>query len=186
MYNIFVTGHTSGIGKAIYDHLDSQGYHVEGGSRSNNWDITKDTTANYIKDKFDVLINNAYHSDGQVKLLKNVYNGWQKKKKTIINIGSWHKDHLSGRPFSSLNYNVDKKALETYSFWIAANDDTCRSMMYNVGFVDTPTSRKHMAGWSEEKQKEVLTRCMDPKVIARTIQFMIENEYNIKELTHHA
>ena len=115
-----------------------------------------------------------------------MYNEWQNKSKTIINIGSWGKDNQQGRPLTRLNYNVAKKALETYSFWIAENDLVCRSMVYNPGFVDTPLARKGCEDWPKEKIEEVLKRIMDPKECAKTIIFMIQNKYKFREITHHA
>ena len=39
--NVFVTGHTSGLGKAIYDTCISYDYHTVGLSRSNGFDLAK-------------------------------------------------------------------------------------------------------------------------------------------------
>lgn len=185
MHKIFITGHTSGIGKAIYQYLKEKGHHVDGGSRSNYWDISNPNTTQHIIRNYDVLINNAYGGGAQLDLLKGVYKGWKGRKKTIINVGSWQSNQLDGRPLSSLNYTTNKKALETYSHWISMNDTECRSMMYNVGFVDTPLAREHMQDWPKEKREEVLERAMDTKEVAVTIEFMIENKHSFREVTHH-
>lgn len=185
MPKIFVTGHTSGIGKSIYDYLLEEGHWVDGGSRSNGYDIINPNTVQHIIRNYDVLINNAYGNGEQVNLLKSVYAGWKNRKKTIINIGSWQSNQLDGRPLSALNYTTNKKALETYSNWISYNDMECRSMMYNVGFVDTPLSREHMQDWPKEKREEVLKRAMDPREVAITIEFMMENKHSFREVTHH-
>lgn len=182
---IFITGHTSGIGKAIYQYLEEEGHYVDGGSRLNGYDITKPNTVQHIIRNYDVLINNTYAKGAQFDLLKDVYNGWKNRKKTIINIGSWQSHELSGRPLSSLNYSAVKKSLETYSRWISMNDKECRSMIYNVGFVDTPLAREHMKDWPKDKQKFALERAMDPYEIGVAIEFMIENKHNFREVTHH-
>jgi len=182
---IFITGHTSGIGKAIYQYLEEKEHYVDGGSRINGYDITKPNTVQHIIRNYDVLINNAYGSGAQVDLLKDVYAGWKNRKKTIINIGSWQSNQLDGRPLSALNYSVNKKALETYSHWISMNDTECRSMMYNVGYVDTPLARQHMKEWPKEKQEAVLKRAMDPHEIGFMIEFMIQNKHSFREVTHH-
>ena len=182
---VFITGHTSGIGLATFELLKEQGYDVIGGSRRTGFDISDERFYPQIFD-CDVFINNAYHKTGQLNILEAVYNEWQNKSKTIINIGSWGKDNQQGRPLSRLNYNVAKKALETYSFWIAENDLVCRSMVYNPGFVDTPLARKGCEGWPKEKIEEVLKRIMDPEECAKTILFMIQNKYKFREITHHA
>ena len=180
---IFITGHTSGIGKALYDLLDHKGYIVFGGSRKTGFDISEPDAYLEILD-CDVLINNAYHSTGQLELLKNVYKEWRNKPKIIINVGSAHKDYQIGRPFERLNYNVCKKSLETYSFWISENDNICKSMMYNPGFVDTPIARTGFDKWPDKDQKRVLDQLMDPKECANTILFMIESKHKFKEITH--
>ncbi len=185
MAKVFITGHTSGIGLATFELLQSEGYDVIGGSRSTGFDISAD----YIDPNLlecDVFINNAYHYTGQLRMLEHFYAQWKNKEKIIINIGSWGKDNQIGRPIERLNYNVAKKALETYSFWISTNDLVCRSMMYNPGFVDTPLARKGLEGWSEEKIEQVLKQTMDPKECAKTILFMIQNKYKFREITHHA
>jgi len=179
---IFVTGHTSGIGKACFDML-SPLYDVNGGSRRTGWDVANSENYSDVID-CDVLINNAHHHIGQLELLKYVYKHWQNKSKTIINIGSAGKDLLRNRPLERLDYNVSKKALETYSFWICENDKFCRSMMYNPGFVDTPLVRQGFDKWPKEEQDHVLSRKMDAKDCAEAILFMIQSKHTIKELTH--
>lgn len=181
---VFITGHTSGIGKALYDMLSIRPeYEVKGGSRSTDWDVSDISNYQQILD-YDVLINNAYHRTGQLDLLRFVYNAWQGKPKTIINVGSAHNKHQIGRPHARLDYNVTKAALEQYSNWIYENDSVCRSMMYNPGFVDTPLARTGMNDWPLADQEKVLARAMNPYSCARTIQFMIENNYSFREVTH--
>ena len=166
--------------------MKENGYYVEGGSRSNGFDITDLSTAEHIADNFDILINNAYYGNGQLELLRRVYDKWKNTTKTIINVGSWNINNLVGRPLENLNYNVHKKALETYSFWICANDSICKSMMYNPGFIDTPLMKQGMSGWSQEDIEKYMNIAMEPIECAKTIKFMIENNYKFKEITHHS
>lgn len=180
---IFVTGHTSGIGQAVYNLAKEKGYTVAGGSRSTGFDISNPDVYPQILE-YDVLVNNAYHHSGQLDLLKYIHSHWTNSPKRIINVGSWHKDTLLGRPLSRLNYNVAKKALETYSFWISDNETLCKSMMYNPGYVDTPLAREGIEDWPVANQQRVLAQTMDPKECAKTIMFMIESKHKIKEITH--
>lgn len=79
--NFVITGHTSGIGKALYDHFGGIGL-----SRSTGFDIIKDNILPFI-DKDTVFINNAYTSispDAQTILLLDTYN----VAKHVICIGS--------------------------------------------------------------------------------------------------
>jgi NAD(P)-dependent dehydrogenase (short-subunit alcohol dehydrogenase family) len=180
---VFVTGHTSGIGLATYNLLKKKGYEVSGGSRSTGFDISNESLYHEIY-KYDVFINNAYHKTGQLKILESVYSQWRNKEKTIINVGSAGKDLQRNRPYERLDYNVLKKSLETYSFWISENDEKCRAMMYNPGFVDTPLARTGFKQWPLSEQKRVLSQAMEPEECAKTILFMIESKHKIKELTH--
>ena len=83
-----------------------------------------------------------------------------------------------------MNYNIAKKSVEIFSFWIADNDRKCRSMMYNPGFVDTPLARGAMIDWPAEDQQEALSRAMDVNECAKTILFMIEAQHTFREITH--
>ncbi len=88
---IALTGHTRGIGKALFDTFKSQGYEVVGYSKSNGYDIGDQVTRNNILDKskdFDIFINNAYHPTGQTVLLDSIVNQWNDTDKLIINISS--------------------------------------------------------------------------------------------------
>jgi hypothetical protein len=79
--NFVITGHTSGIGKALYDHFGGTGL-----SRSTGFDIIKDNILPFI-DKDTVFINNAYTSispHAQTILLLDTYN----VAKHVICIGS--------------------------------------------------------------------------------------------------
>lgn len=183
MKKVFITGNTSGIGLALHELMDGAGYQVTGGSRRTGWDLADPEHYSQVYD-CDILVNNAYHVEGQINLLRDVYKKWQYQEKTIINVGSAMKDVVQGRPMARMNYNMTKKALEVFSFWIADNDRYCRSMMYNPGFVDTPLARKGFPDWSEQDQKKALSRAMDVQECARTILFMIEGKHLVREITH--
>lgn len=80
-----IIGHTKNIGKSIFNALKNTGHSVTGISRSNGYDLSK----NYdeIKDlalEYDLVVNNAYCEDAQLKLLNDLNN----KVSYIISIGS--------------------------------------------------------------------------------------------------
>lgn len=89
-----ITGHTRGIGKAIYECLLHNGFIVEGISKSTGTDISK--SYDDILEKaveFDLFINNACVDDYQYRFLNDLNN----KVKNIITIGStagYHSDIL--------------------------------------------------------------------------------------------
>ena len=62
-----VTGHTGGIGKAIYDHFISKGWDVKGMSRSNGYNIVDDQER-VIEESVgcDIFVNCAYQDRAQL------------------------------------------------------------------------------------------------------------------------
>lgn len=68
---VVITGHTWGIGKALYEHFQTLGgWEVVGLSRSNGYDIDKDfdRVVEAASDCF-LFINNAYRDKQQTKLV---------------------------------------------------------------------------------------------------------------------
>jgi len=90
--NIAITGHSRGIGKALYDVLTKNSFEVAGYSRTNGFDISLESQREEILNcslACDVFINNAYHKVGQLDLLKKFTELWRgDPKKLIININS--------------------------------------------------------------------------------------------------
>jgi len=89
---IAVTGHTRGIGKAIYAKLSSS-HTVRGYSITEGYDIANEHIRKKILQdisNFDVFVNNAFHKTGQTKLLQDCIELWDgaKEKKLIIHINS--------------------------------------------------------------------------------------------------
>jgi NAD(P)-dependent dehydrogenase (short-subunit alcohol dehydrogenase family) len=79
-----ITGHTTGIGKALYDSFVLKGFDVVGVSRTTGYDISEryqDIIA--LAETCDLFINNAYCQDYQTRLLKDLAG-----KTKIISIGS--------------------------------------------------------------------------------------------------
>ena len=74
---IALTGHTSGIGKALYDIL-SKDHEVVCFSRSNGYNIQDDKIKELIVQESlqcDVFINNAYYEMAQVDILNKLWLG---------------------------------------------------------------------------------------------------------------
>jgi len=83
-----ITGHTQGIGKALFNQLSPN---CIGFSKSTGYDITKKTDRyniiQQVKD-CDVFINNATDAMGQTLMLIDLFYEWKDLNKTIINVGS--------------------------------------------------------------------------------------------------
>ena len=116
---ISITGHTKGIGLAFADLYQQKNYQVIGFSRSNGFDITDpdavDQIINQSQDA-DIFINNAHawnhDAFAQTNLLFRLWESWQGKKKTIVNIGSSLTMRWEKGPPDSITYRTAKKTLE--------------------------------------------------------------------------
>lgn len=138
MSKIAITGHTSGIGQALFNSL-SKNHKCHGFSLSEGFDITKENKLllNSIA-RCDVFINNAYAEDAQLNLLKDVFNLWQDDStKTIVNISSASK--YPGHSFNLSGYPGYKAALSHQAgIMQLMNHRLCRIINVNPGYVDTP------------------------------------------------
>jgi hypothetical protein len=109
-----ITGHTSGIGLAIYNRLSPS---IIGFSKSTGYDITKKYDRSRIiseSQHCSVFINNATDGFGQVELLMELFESWKDSNKTIINVGSRIAEiTLSPAYINLLSYAAQKKALKS-------------------------------------------------------------------------
>ena len=88
---IAITGHTKGIGQALYQELFQKGHHIVGYSRSNGYDISREVDRERILSEskdFDIFVNNAYSPGSQFSLLKELVAQWQGHHKMILNVSS--------------------------------------------------------------------------------------------------
>jgi|TARA_R110002074_G_scaffold131379_3_gene273903 NAD(P)-dependent dehydrogenase (short-subunit alcohol dehydrogenase family) len=136
---IALTGHTSGIGKALYDIL-SQEHEVVCFSRSNGYDIKYDITIEKIVQgslDCDVFINNAYYSLAQVNILNRLWKFWARdKSKTIVNISSLSK--YPGISGNASGYSAHKAALSHQAFLLMFKGNRkCRMINVNPGYVES-------------------------------------------------
>ena len=108
---VAITGHTSGIGKAMSEYFTAKDYYVIGFSRSNGYDISIEYDRLRIVEESksaDIFVNNAYNfktdDTGQTLLLKSMTREWQDQSKLIINISSIGGDFAN----NGVKYNVNK------------------------------------------------------------------------------
>lgn len=88
---VIITGHTKGIGLALFNKFNNCGNDVVGFSRSTGHDISLPESIDKIIQQStdaDIFINNAYHETGQTEILKKMIDIWQGTDKLIINISS--------------------------------------------------------------------------------------------------
>ena len=116
---IFITGHTRGIGKAIFDLYKSKNFLCHGVSKSTGMDVDKDCdTIVQQMANFQYIVLNAYEKDSQLRMLQMIVERYQDEPKKIAVITS-----TSGTPAgmdSSLKqqeynwYCKNKKSLIEY------------------------------------------------------------------------
>jgi len=112
---IVITGHTNGIGKALYDDLSKE-HDVQGFSKTNGYDISREADRQLISmSDYDVFINNAYnynpygYDTSQLEMLKLLDFG-----KTIINISSRITDVDFEMDEMTRRYRKDKQVLDNF------------------------------------------------------------------------
>ena len=169
---IALTGHTSGIGKALYDIL-SQEHEVVCFSRSNGYDIKYDITIEKIVQgslDCDVFINNAWDNDCQTKLLKFFFDKWKDQSKKIMSIGSSVASYNpSGSGYS--DYVDLKRELRTAHCDIVNLKTTkCKSYLVNPGVTDTNLT-------ADQNRKK-----MTVQEVADMIKFVLDNKLYVPEI----
>ena len=137
---VAVTGHTSGIGKEIYEYCQFHGALVKGYSRSNGFDLkegTGDTIINAIlRDDPDIVFNHAWYPRAQNKILKILHTQWADREKVIINTGSATCYYSIGASI----YESDKAELRDYCIAKATDypyKNKCRLHNVSMGWTNS-------------------------------------------------
>lgn len=179
---IAITGHTSGIGKGLYDFY-GKNHQVLGFSRSNNYDIKE--SSNEIVEQIkncDVFVNNAYSNFSQVELLFTVWEQWHNEDKLIINVNSmicqiswpYEYHHLVSK------YKIHKLSLDRAVKELQQTPSRCQVSQIELGFVDTgfflhedKTLKEVFRNKKKLKVKEVIE--MMNLIISKYQRFKINN-----------
>jgi short-subunit dehydrogenase len=118
---ISITGHTAGIGQALYNLYSSQEHEVLGFSRATGYNIARAEDRKrivYDSQDSDIFFNNAHDWYGdnfaEAILFEELWQSWQGKKKIIVNISSMLVADQRW-PKSGLLYRSGKIALEDLS-----------------------------------------------------------------------
>ena len=145
-----VTGHTSGIGKEIFDYLavDTMTGDVRGYSRSTGFNMAfkqgDDIINDILRNDLDVVFNNAWHPRVQNKIQKILHEQWKDREdKYIISTGS---ASIYQEGLTKGVYHQDKVELAEYaknaaSGWPIVNK--CRCMTVSLGWTNTPMVGEH-------------------------------------------
>jgi len=174
---IAITGHTSGIGKAIFEALSTE-HDVIGLSRSTGHDITSDLDKAKIIDKIydcDVFINNAFDyvnfTDAQTKLAKQMFDVWFGENKYIMNVSSRVNDFegVRNQKYADAKLSLDNFYEETY-----LHNTPCV-----INFRPGATDTRVMQNSTNPK--------MSPEHVAGVVKFIIDNldNFRIRNITLH-
>lgn len=136
MTNAAITGHTSGLGKALADlYPDYQGFSSSYGYDISDWqarcDIVKECQC------VDIIFNNAHSGFSQVELLYQLYAAYHNTDKTIVNISSVSPETSIHHPHK---YAVEKLALDAASKQLDANSQ-CRIVLVKPGLFESERGR---------------------------------------------
>ena len=141
---IAITGHASGIGRALAGVLESRGHEILGLSKREGHNIR-----NYVKianliEPCDVFINNAQASYAQTELLYEVWNKWRSKdNKHIWCISTIMTQHPVGPPIQGQDeiainhYRTQKIAMEEAVNQLRAKKGSPRIIIIRPGGVAT-------------------------------------------------
>lgn len=138
-----ITGHTAGLGKALFDHFHQKSFGVFGFSRKNGYDISNLESRSILVEKIsacDLFINNAHCGWAQVELLYSVFEKWKDQPKHIINIGSNSGDGIKNfvHPYAIQKSALDKAAEQLNNI----RDARCRVSTIRPGWIHTERIEK--------------------------------------------
>ena len=134
-----ITGHSYGIGEALYNRLDSIGF-----SKSTGHDIHDSNIRKQIieaSSDCDVFINNAPAGFAQSHLLLELWHAWRDTDKTIINVGSRIAQPEFDLPMEYnhlLRYQMHKRTLKQLSETLSALDTPLTVKYRWFAYVGTP------------------------------------------------
>jgi len=140
---VAVTGHTSGIGKGIFEHFQNLGCKVIGFSLDTGFDISihenRDRIVELTRD-YDLFFNNAYAEYAQEDLAKLWHQQHWNDKHFIIHTSSVAAEPLADIPtnFSWLApYGEEKYAVNKVSWEINHSGSKCKSIVIMPGVCQT-------------------------------------------------
>lgn len=183
---IAITGHTSGIGLALFNYYSNKGNEVIGFSRSNGYDLSDDSNISKIIKEVkdcDIFFNNAYYELSQVKLLYAMHMLWQQNpKKCMVVTGSRSADFIDHR---TSGYTLMKSALDT-AIKQCQYSSRYHLLNFKPGYTNTPMAtdtNKNTSSMFGPKSKTVPDIMMDPNDLAELLDLVITNtKFKVKIL----
>ena len=148
---IALTGHSKGLGKALFDKLNGKFpfYQILGFSRSNGYDIKnpndRKKIINEIED-FDVFINLVHNYYHQTDILFELHQKWQGQNKKIINVSTSvvDDDEFGLSNYSLLEYKLQKTNLENMSKWLQKTYKNPQIIIYRISEINLVEDTKNI------------------------------------------
>ena len=168
---VVITGHTYGIGKALYDSFKSAEWEVVGLSRSNGFDIDEDfDKVVEAATGADLFINNAYRDKQQTQLVHALKN----KVKKMIVMGSVSRHYPE---LIHTDYVHDKQELAEACRLISIDPNGIDVLHLDLSFIEQPIPNDDPTAFSSDyviKFDEILSAIdfwtTNPKI--RQIEFV--------------
>ena len=141
---VVITGHTQGIGRALYESFTSAEWEVVGLSRSNGYDIDKDfDQVVEAATGADLFINNAYRDKQQTKLVHALKN--KVKKMVVMGSVSRHYPELI-----HTDYVNDKQELAEACRLISIDPNGIDILHFDLSFIEQPIPNNDPTAFSSD------------------------------------
>ena len=141
---VVITGHTYGIGKALYDSFKSAEWEVVGLSRSNGYDIDKNfDRVVEAATGADLFINNAYRDKQQTKLVHALKN--KVKKMVVMGSVSRHYPELI-----HTDYVHDKQELAEACRLVSIDPNGIDILHLDLSFIEQPIPNNNPTAFSSD------------------------------------
>lgn len=169
---VYITGTTRGLGRALAKDFTKAKFKVTGLNRP-EYDLTNYTDGNldkFVKDDFDIYINNAQYEFAQTELLYRLFENNKDRKCHIINIGSVSSD---GDRKAINKYAIAKTALEKACTQLSLIGGRCKVSLIKPGRMNT-----QMIETTEGAK-------LDPREVSRAVVWtaIMPNYINIKSMS---
>jgi short-subunit dehydrogenase len=170
---IAITGHTSGIGLSLYTKFKTQGHTVIGFSRATGYDIGSEDICSKLLNEItdcDVLVNNAYHSIGQNRILARILNNWNGTEKSVINISS----NIVSVPYAHFD---QYPSVQEYRTSKVVNNDIVNNYTGTVKILNILPEAVKTNFFLGKFNREFLEKGMSPDYVAE----LIINTFNVNK-----
>jgi len=164
---VYITGTTKGLGRALKKQFTKLNVEVVGLDRP---DYNLKIIDSYVRDDFDIYINNAQYNFAQVDLLYKLIEKNKDRDCHIINIGSVSSD---GDRKNVNHYAIQKTALEKACTQLTLCNTKCKVSLIKPGRMNT------------DMVKDIDAPKLDPREVARAIVWVAAQpkHINIKSIS---